>query len=170
MSAILEARLKQAAAGMSDDFHFQLRERIGKKATAALETRLKGWIMLLPKLLSKMHRHFSRSEAPPETKMLAGLALNYLYRPADFLPEAEGTLFGYLDDAYFAALAYEKILRELSKPGTPGLSRFDRDFLKNIGLLKRNVNLVIPEEARKISEILNALLNTRTEALYAAVV
>lgn len=170
MFVIIENHLKRIAAGKANLFHFQLRRRIGKRATAILETRLRNLILLMPRLLSRAYTHCSRGEVPSEMKKLTGFTLTYLYHPMDILPDGEDTLFGYLDDAYFVALAYEEILREISKDGEGRLDRFDRDFLRNIPLLKRSVSLVIPDEARKISEVVHGLLNGRPEAFHAAIV
>jgi len=157
MLVLFEDHLKRIAIDPSDDFHFQMRGRIGKRATLILEKRLREAILLMPKLLSRTYKH-CRLEVPSEIKKLVEFALTYFYHPLNVLPGKKDKLFGYLDDAYFIVLAYEKILKVLSRHQKIQLSVFDRRFLSHFQLLKKSVEGVIPVEAEKVSKFINRRL------------
>lgn len=148
----LDERLKRLSKDPDDDFHHQIRSRIGKKATRLFEQRLKNLIGLMPQLLSKGFAYCNRKEVPAELKRAIGFTLTYLYHPKDFLPEDHGKLFGYLDDAYCVGLVYERVLRALQKARVE-LAVSDEDFLKQFALMKRCVKAVIPEESKAIAEM-----------------
>lgn len=169
MLNLFEDHLKRVASDPADDFHFQMRSRVGKRATLGLEKRLRNLILLMPKLLSQTYQHCSRCEVPSEIKKVAGFTLTYFYHPSDVLPGMKDKLFGYLDDAYFVALAYEKILRSLLKRRDVKLSEFDLIFLKNFPLFRKSVEGVIPKEAGTISKMISELSMEKQDAFYAAV-
>lgn len=156
MLQAFENRLKSIAAEDRGDFHEKIRERAGKKATATLEKRLKNLILMTPKLLLKSFRHSVRTEVPSSIKNLTGFALTYFYHPKDFIPENNQHLFGYLDDAYYVGLLYERILKSLVRARLT-VSDFDRTFLKQFGLAKRSVRLVIPDESGRIEQMINRI-------------
>ena len=156
MLQAFEDRLKNIADGDLADFHEKIRERAGKKATAILEKRLKNLILMTPRLLQRSFHHSARTEAPSSVKNLTGFALTYFYHPKDFIPEDNQHLFGYLDDAYYVGLLYERILKSLARARL-AVSGFDRTFLKQFGLAKRSIRLVIPNEAEQIEQIINRI-------------
>lgn len=152
---------------MNDDFHYQIRCRVGKRATRLLEQRLKNLICLMPQLLSRVMGYCEYKEVPPTIKKSIGFILTYLYHPQDFLPEDNQKLFGYLDDAYCVALVYERILRNLQKANVK-LNAVDDDFLRQFALMKRGVKAVIPEEGLKISDMVAGIYKGNSDAFYAA--
>lgn len=158
MIAVFEEHLKRMTVKHAEPFHAELRKRVGKKATAVIEKRLKHLIMIMPRLLSEAYERCRREEVPHEIRRLVGYALTYFYHPMDILPEGEDELFGYLDDAYFVGLVYEKLLEADSDLKESGLSSFDRDFLKMFPKLKRNLKSVIPEESEEVRRIFEKLL------------
>ena len=155
-----EQHLKQIAAGSNEVFHRQIRKRVGKRATAVLEKKLKNLILLIPKILIRAHQHGTQSAVPSNIKKSIGFALTYFYHPQDLLSDEDGALFGYLDDAYCVGLVYEKILRALVKERLK-ITDFDRDFLKQFGLIKRAVHMVIPEVARQIDLMVEGIQSGR---------
>jgi len=165
MLKALDERLKRLSKDPSDDFHDQIRCRIGKKATRLFEQRLKNMICLMPQLLSKSLAYCNRKEVPANLKRSIGFSLTCLYHPGDFLPEDSEKLFGYLDDAYCIALVYERILRTLQKARVK-LSVFDQSFLKQFPLMRRNVNAVIPEEGKSISEMIDGVFRGNCDSFY----
>jgi len=167
MLRAIEERLKRLAAEENNDFHDQIRRRVGKRATQLLEQRLRNLIHLMPKLLTQSLVHCNRKEIPSSLKREIGFLLAYLYQPHDFLPEDNQRLFGYLDDAYCVAIVYDKILRHLRKSGVP-LSANDEQFAAQFTLMKRGVKAVIPQEARKISEMLAGISKSDNELFYTA--
>ena len=156
MLKALNERLNRLAHDPNDDFHVQIRGRIGKKATRLFEQRLKNLICLMPQVLARGLGYCKRKEVPGDIKKSIGFALTYLYHPNDFLPEDHERLFGYLDDAYCIALIHEKVLKTLRKARVP-VSAADQDFLKQFALTKRSVKAVIPEEGKAIVEMVNGL-------------
>lgn len=156
MLKALDERLKRLSKDPNDDFHYQIRCRIGKKATHLFEQRLKNLICLTPQLLSRGLAYCNRGEVPAEIKKSIGFALTYLYHPKDFLPEDNEKLFGYLDDAYCIALIYEKVLKALRKARVR-VTAADEDFLRQFILTKRSIKAVIPEEGKAISEMITNL-------------
>ena len=162
MLKALDERLKRLSKDPNDDFHHQIRSRIGKKATRLFEQRLKNLICLMPQLLSKGLSYCNRKEMPAELKKSIGFTLTYLYHPKDFL----GKLFGYLDDAYCIALVYEKVLRALLKARVKPAS-FDEDFLKKFALMKRSIKAVIPEESKAIAEMTASVLRGNYQPFHA---
>ncbi len=166
MLKALDERLKRLSKDPNDDFHYQIRSRIGKKATRLFEQRLKNLICLMPQLLSKSLVYCNRKEVPTELKRSIGFTLTCLYHPRDFLPEDAEKLFGYLDDAYCIGLVYEKVLQALQKARVK-LAVFDEGFLKQFALMKRSVKAVIPEEGQAISEMISAVFKGNYEPFYA---
>jgi len=154
MLKAFEENLKNIAIIDRGDFHAKVRERIGKKATPSLEKRLTNMILLLPKLLARAYRHNARPEVPSDIKRLTGYALTYFYHPKDFIPEDNRHLFGYLDDAFYIGLLYERILKSLIHAGCE-LQEFDKAFLKQFGLVKRSIKLTIPREASLIEGMID---------------
>lgn len=152
MLEAFEEHLKCLWANSGEAFHRQIRARVGKKATLVLERKLKNLILLAPRLLAQAHKQGANPDVPSEIKKMTGFVLTYFYHPQDFLSEEDGALFGYLDDAYFAGVAYERILQSLIRADR-ALSKFDQDFLEQFGLIKRAVHLVIPDAARKIDQM-----------------
>ncbi|MBU9888380.1 MAG: DUF1232 domain-containing protein [Candidatus Omnitrophica bacterium] len=157
MLQALEERLTRLVRDPADDLHSRVRLRIGKKATPLFEQRLKNLICLMPRLLSRGLAYCGRKEVPASLKRSIGFTLTYLYHPRDFLPEDQGGLFGYLDDAYCVALVHEKVIRALQKARVK-VQAADEDFLKQFGLTKRSVKAVIPEEAKAIGEMVAGVL------------
>ncbi len=167
MLKALEERLKRLSKDPRDDFHDQIRRRIGKRATPLFEQRLKNLICLMPQLLSRGLNHCGRNEIPSALKKSFGFTLTYLYHPRDFLPEDHEGLFGYLDDAYFTALVYEKVIRTLQKARVKVFPA-DTDFLRQFALTKRSLRVVIPDEGAAIVKMTAGVLKGNYEPFYGA--
>mgnify|MGYP000918061466 CR=1 FL=1 len=169
MLKALDERLERLSKDTDDDFHYQIRCRIGKRATGLLEQRLKRLICLMPQLLSRVLDYCEHKEVPLAIRRSIGFILTDLYRPRGFLPEDNQKLFGYLDDAYCVSLVYEMILRHLLKAEVK-LDAVDKDFLKQFVLMRRGVKTVIPEEERKISDMVVDVFKSNSNSFYAAFV
>lgn len=148
MISALKEDLKMMAADPADPFHSHIRRRIGKRATGILEKRIKQLILLMPGLVSSMHRRWEEESCPPNVKKLGGFLFAYLYHPKDFLPEDEYGLFGYLDDAYLTAVVYEKAFLTAAVQ-TPD----QQDFLQKIQAIKKYVRALIPAESAEIEKM-----------------
>ena len=149
-------QLRLLASAPDSQFHLNIRERVGKKATAILEKKLKELIFLMPNLVSRTYAYWAKQKSSSKVKKMAGFLLVYLYHPKDFLPEECG-LFGYLDDAYLAALVYERVLKEASSD-LEGLTVIDQGFLERVESLKHSAKMVIPKEAQAIDRMVEEIL------------
>ncbi len=89
--------------------------------------------------------------------------LTYFYDPVDLLPDENETLFGYLDDAYLIALAYERVAKTFAKQGSE-LSDFEGRFMNELKMIKRSVQCVIPEEAKQISDLVEQVSSSEADA------
>ena len=154
MLAAFKEELKRLAVDPDDPFHKKISQRIGKRATQVLEERLKRLILAMPGIVKRIHVHWMKSPAGSEIKKLGGFIFAYLYQPKDFLPEAEHGFFGYLDDAYLVAIVYEQVIRATGKREGQ-LEEADMDYLKQIQASKKYVKAVIPEETKKIEDMVH---------------
>jgi len=162
MLRALKEQLKVMALNEDNKFHEELRKRIGKKATELLKNRTKQFILLMPDIVEKIHfyyGHFQKEDS--KTKKLGGYLLAYIYHPQDMIDEKWG-LFGYLDDAYFAAVVFEKIIQEVASKDWLLLEP-DKEFNKSLKQLKVTARSVISEEAQKIDEMIEAIIKGETE-------
>lgn len=156
MLIAFKEELKRMAGDANDDFHGKVRKRIGKKATQILEKRLKQFILLMPSLMKRIQIHWKSKDANAASKKLGGFVFAYMYHPHDFLSEDEHGLFGYLDDAYVVASVYEHVLRNSAKP-----SPEDQEFIQAIEKTKKYVEMIIPEESKKIEKMIGDVLNDK---------
>lgn len=156
MLKAMKEQLLSLAKDENKEFHTVLRKRIGKKATSVLEDRLKRSITLLPDLVSRIYFYWNRGKSLSQTKHLGGYLLTYLYEPDDFLSNKKWGLFGYLDDAYFVVSVYSKvILEELA--GQRKISAMDLGFYEETKSLIPCIKSVLPEETRKIDDMINGI-------------
>jgi uncharacterized membrane protein YkvA (DUF1232 family) len=80
--------------------------------------------------------------------------LIYLYDPMDFLPEQDEGLFGYLDDAYFAAIVYLTIVQKMN----PSLKTDQDEKIKEWLIANlESVRYLIPDEAKKIEKTVSGI-------------
>lgn len=157
MLRAFEENLKRLSKDPSDPFHTAIRQRIGKRATAILEERLRSLIMMMPTLITRMRFYWDRSKTESRVKRLGSCLMTYLYHPEDFLSEEEFGFFGYLDDAYFVALIYEQAMSDLLAKGEC-ITQLDSDLVKQIKFTKRYAKAVIPKEAKKIETMIEEIL------------
>ncbi len=162
MLKAMKEQLKYLAQKDEDNFHVQLRTRVGKKATAVLEGRLKKIILLMPDLVSRIYFYWNHSKSNAKSKKLGGYLLTYLYTPEDFLSVKEWGLFGYLDDAYFVAKVYTQVIDDALKENqkTAGI---DLKYYEEAKFLKKYVRGVIPKETKKINNMISQLSEDNQE-------
>lgn len=153
MLKAMKEQLKYLAQNDAGNFHVQLRTRVGKKATAILEDRLKEIILLMPDLVSRIYFYWNQSKSNTKSKKLGGYLLTYLYTPEDFLSAKEWGLFGYLDDAYFVAKVYTQVIDDVTKEKQK-IAAVDLKNYEDAKFLKKYVRGVIPKEAKKIDEMI----------------
>lgn len=165
MLSTLKDQLKQMADDPQDAFHAHIRRRVGKKATALLEKRLRHLILLMPGMVSRIYDAWSRIRTPAKSKNLGGFLLSYMYHPQDFLSEKEHGLFGYLDDAYLVALVYERVYKDLNHAGIR-LDVSDEKLLENLVSFKKAARIVIAKESTKIENMLQEVERGSSETYY----
>ena len=169
MLRAMKEQLKILALDEDKRFHNILRARIGKKATGLLENRLKQLIILMPDLVERIHYYYGHLQKDNSiTKKLGGYMLTYLYHPTDFISEEEWGLFGYLDDAYFGAAVFEKIIHEVSVEDQI-LIEPDKKFNESLKLLKASARSVIPKEASKIDNMIQDIVNGEESSFFESV-
>jgi len=167
MLKAMKEQLKFLAQKDEDNFHVQLRTRVGKKATAVLEERLKKIILLMPDLVSRIYFYWNQSKSNTRSKQLGGYLLTYLYTPEDFLSTSEWGLFGYLDDAYFVAKIYTQVIDDATKEKQKTIG-IDSKYYEEAKFLKKYVCGVIPKETKKIDDMI-LQLNEGNRGIYSEI-
>ncbi len=160
--------LKALAQDDKDPFHAKVRARVGKRATKLLEKRLRQLIVITPDVVDRVYLLWRQFPKDALSKKVGGYLLSYLYHPKDFLDEVEHGLFGYLDDAYFAALVYEFVLKAVQEGARVKLTPKDNRFLCEVMNMKAAAKLVIPDEAKKIEDMFQEIQNNKESALFAS--
>lgn len=163
MLRALKEQLNVLALDEDNKFHETLRRRVGKRATELFENRTKQLILLLPGVVERIHYYYGHlKKDDSKTKKLGGYLLTYLYHPKDLIGEEWG-LFGYLDDAYFAAVVFEKIIKEVAKEDQL-LVESNNEFNESLRHLKVTVRSVIPKEAQKIDQMVEEIIKGEMES------
>lgn len=162
MIAAFQEQLKRLAEEKKEDFHKDLRARVGKRATRVLEERLSKFILLMPHLINRIYSHWNRHKGVSNEKQLMGFVLSYLYHPKDFLDESHKHFFGYLDDAYLVAIVYEEVMSEFKKADIQ-IPKTDQSLLEEILSLKKYVKGVLPLESKKIEKMVAELMQEQTQ-------
>lgn len=162
MLKAMQEQLKILSETDKENFHIHLRARVGKKATAILEDKLKEIIVLMPDLVSRIYLYWNGTDKKSEIKKLGGYLLTYLYTPEDFLSIKEWGLFGYLDDAYFVSEIYTQVIEEV-KNLDGKIAGIDFKYYDQAKYLKKYVKGVIPKEAKKIDQMILQLKKGNSE-------
>lgn len=132
----------------------------GAEMPSGLVEDLKAFVTLLPHIEKRIFALYVCLPETSKVKKLGSYFLTYMYQPDDFLPESETTgLFGYLDDAYIAALFYELIIEEIEVAETFELMATDRELAKKVLRLRRKAKGIIVDEAIKIKQMIGELFD-----------
>jgi uncharacterized membrane protein YkvA (DUF1232 family) len=163
MLKAMQEQLKGLAQDKDGQFHLILRERVGKRATEILETRLKRIIVLMPDLITQLYVYWAKENASSTTKRLASYLLTYLYAPKDYLSESDFGLFGYLDDAYFVAKMYTTVIQDIQVSGGK-VRALDLKLFEEVLSLKKDIRIVILKESKQIDQLIEDLLIGKQES------
>lgn len=159
MLKAMKSQLSLLAIENGESFAANIRKRVKtKKANVAISKSL-NLIMIMPDLIAHVRDASEDRRLSPEVRNLNQFLLTYFYHPMDFLPDNEGGLFGYLDDAYFVGRVYQKV-RTMSGKVTP-LSAKELTLDLAVGL--ESVKSVIPKEARKIDSLIEELMRGKRD-------
>ena len=163
MLRALKEQLNLLALDEGNKFHEALRKRVGKKATELFEARTKKFILLMPDIVERIYYYYGHlQKADSKTNKLGGYLLTYLYHPKDLIGDEWG-LLGYLDDAYFAAVVFEKIIKEISKEEQL-LIEPNKEFNEALSHLKVTTRSVIPQEAKKIDQMVEDIIKGKLDS------
>ena len=157
MLKAMKEQLKQLSLDKDGQFHLILRERVGKRATEILETRLKRIVVLMPDLISQLYGYWEKENTSSTTKRLSSYLLTYLYAPKDYLSEEDWGLFGYLDDAYFVAKMYTTVIEDIQVSGGK-LRTSELRLFEEVMSLKKDIRIVILKETKQIDQLIDDLL------------
>lgn len=158
MLRALEKQLALLAADRNGSFERHIEARWGKKPPAGLQAELRDFVCLLPRIQKRIFSLYVWLPDNSKVKNVGSHFLTYMYQPDDFLPDSEKNgLFGYLDDAYLAALFYELMLEEIEHSKQFRLRKRDRELAKRTVRLRRKARAVIPDEAIKIKQMVGEL-------------
>lgn len=153
-----QKKLSALTLDPDDKFESHVRQRFGKNPPKNFSEELKGFVLLLPKILRRIFVLYAKLQPTSQVKEVGSHFLAYMYQPEDFLPENERNgLFGYLDDVYLAALFYELMLEEIESSKQFRISSEDAILLKKVTGLRSKAVAVIPEEAIKIRQMIGEL-------------
>lgn len=158
MLKALQNQLDALAADYDKSFENQITKRWGKKPPPGLVKDLKEFVRLLPKMERRIFSLYAWLPESSRIKKIGSHFLTYMYQPDDFIPEdAKNGLFGYLDDAYLAALFFELMLEEIENSEQLRIKKEDRDFLRRLIRYKKKARAVIPEEAIMLNQMVGEL-------------
>lgn len=156
----LKDKLKKLAADRRDPFARLLRARVGAKEARRRERPLRNMVLMMPELLGQLRVWMTEPEMRADLRGVHGFILSYLYHPEDILPEKGQGLFGFLDDAFLVALAFQRALAERRARGLDCALDSDAD-LQVAGWLE-HARAVIPLETAQVQGMLDDLLDGRT--------
>lgn len=160
MLKAFQRQLDALAADYEGVFERAVQARWKGPLPKGLIKELKEFIRLLPVMERRIYNLYVWLPESSPVKSVGGYFLTYMYEPQDFIPETEKNgLFGYIDDAYLAALFYELMLEEIAAVQNFRLKKADSDLLRRLIRLRRKAAAVIPDEAIKIKEMLGGLFD-----------
>lgn len=150
----LRQRLKKKAMDPLDDYALNIRRLAGRNESAIYEGPLRQMILTLPDMVVQIRRWVDEWPYVPSIDRTLRLVLFYLHNPLDLFPDHSMGLFGYLDDAYVAAAAYDRLLNGYPGSGLrmrPADERLARDVSKWLRLFRD----LLPAEAAYLDSLLD---------------
>jgi len=165
MMKAFERHLEALASLEKDAFREKVQERWGRKLPKGLVEELSDFIVRLPRVERRVFHLWTWLQDDSQLKKAGSHFLTYMYQPDDFIPETEKSgLFGYIDDAYIAALFYEHMIDEIRHQKSRRLTQSDTELYRRAVRFKRKAGAVIPEEAIRIKLLIADLYESREEA------
>lgn len=119
MIKAFQKQLETLSKDTQDPFTRYIRLQAGAREAVRFEEPLRHMILHMPAMVSQIREWTEDTHHPQRIRRVHNFVLAYLYNPEDFLSEKNEGLFGYLDDAYLVARAYELTLEELRYGNNP---------------------------------------------------
>lgn len=157
MLKALKNQLSLMAIEYGEDFADQVRKRIGRRKTGVHISRSLNLVLMMPDLVARCSDLSNSDRVPSAIKGLNGFLLTYLYHPVDFISD-DGSLFGYLDDAYFVGTVFQKVREHV-----PGIRTAAEELYRDLPQALESVRAVLPAESRQIDRMIAELEDGRTD-------
>lgn len=155
MLSAFQSQLDYLSQTDIEKFEQKIKERWTTNVPNAYIKEMKEFISLLPKVEKAIFDLYVWLPEGSNVKKAGEHFLTYMYEPHDFIPENESNgLFGYLDDAYIAALFYELLIEEVSETHEYRLRKKDKELVRKVGSLRKKAKKTIAAEAKKIHQML----------------
>lgn len=146
-----------SATGRAGRFSHEVQRRVPAARRSACERDLKDLVLMMPQVLDRLDQLWKQHEVPSGLKRLSGYVRTYLCHPDDIIPERDGALFGYVDDAYLAAMVYLRGIDCLSYSNSLKGGR-EWEFVLKVRALHAAARFVIPAEAARLDAMVEGLL------------
>lgn len=153
----IEGKPKSVQPRRESDFSVEVGRRVPGHRVSACEKDLRDLVFMIPQLVERLDRIWQQPEVPSSVKRLSGYVRSYLCHPYDLIPEADGRLFGYADDAYLVADVYLRVADALPY-GHPLKRGQEWEFLLRARALRYTARFVIAAEAERIDALVEGLL------------
>lgn len=158
MLTALQLQLDVLSLNDEGKFEQKIRGRWQSDLPQGYVREMKEFIGLLPKIERAIFNLYVWLPDDSDVKKAGNHFLTYMYEPDDFIPEGDvNGLFGYIDDAYIAALFYELMIEEIVQTQGYRLREVDKVLLQKVMKLRKKAKKTIPKEADQIQEMLNEI-------------
>lgn len=153
----LKEKFKEIAENDGNNFSQRIKTIMQSEDTDGKADSLKNFILMIPDFITQIRIWMNDPQIPARYKELHGFFLTYLYHEEDFLPDADGGLFGYLDDAYMIGSVYLMTMRGAGFDSRTSI--IDSSTAKNsVPQWLEETRKVIPGEVEKIDKMLIDIL------------
>ncbi len=163
----MKNELKEKFKGIADkdgaNFSRRIKMITQSEDSGELADSLKNFILMIPDFITQIRIWMNDPQIPARYKELHGFFMTYLFHEEDFLPDADGGLFGYLDDAYMIGSVYFMTMRGAGFDSQA--SAIDSNSAKSaVPRWLEDTRKVIPGETEKIDKMLLDILQGNLES------
>lgn len=150
----LRNRLRKKATDPLDDYALNIRRLTGPNEASLYEEPLRQMILALPDMVAQIRRWVDEWPYIPSIDRTMRLVLFYLHNPLDLFPDYSMGLFGYLDDAYVAAAAYDRLLSGSPESGLR-MRPADEMLARSVSKWLRLSRSLLPAETAYLENLLD---------------
>jgi hypothetical protein len=159
----LKERFKVIAEKDGSNFDMRVKSILQMEGAEADADSLRNFILMIPDFIRQIRVWMNDPQVLGKYKELHGFFLTYLYHEDDFLPDTNGGLFGYLDDAYMIGRVYEMTMR--GQGFASRVSIIDsKTVKKDVPRWLKITQRVIPGETEKIDRMIDDILQGKPES------